>query len=403
MRSKSLIWILVVLLIPTMACGLLGGDDDGEESASSEASLGAEEAPAEEASAPVEEDSQEAESAAEPAEQAEVEKTEPEPEVSGGEKTAFSGTSNLDQFSSYRVSFQMNFDGTSNGQPTKGVIEILLESTKDPKATHLNMTMEGSAVEEMGNSNSFEFYDVDDTIYMYNDVAGGEWISMPSTDDSAFNEGFFAPDEDLELPDTAICDSSPEMINGISATRCTFTEDDVQSEDATYGNLTGYVWVAEDGEFIVKYQLDAEGYQSLNQDEGAFFDGGTVSFVYKLLEADTDLTITPPAEAMNAESLDFEGLGISEDAGDMPMLDDAEEVIALGGIVTYYTASNVATVVDFYRQELPAMGYTEQEDSSFIDEQTALLSFEDAEGKTLTLTVGADESGRVNVGIIPSE
>ena len=128
MRSKSFIWILVLLLIPTMACGLLGGDDDGDGSASSEVSLGAEEAPAEEASAPVdEEDSQEAESAAEPAEQADVEETQPEPEASGGEKTTFSGTSNLDQFSSYRVSFQMSFDGTSSGQPTQGVIEMLLE------------------------------------------------------------------------------------------------------------------------------------------------------------------------------------------------------------------------------------------------------------------------------------
>lgn len=297
----------------------------------------------------------------------------------------------------------MDFDGTSSGQPTQGIIEMLLEFTKDPKATHLNMTMEGSTVEEMGGSNSFEFYDVDGTIYMYNGGQGGGWISMPSTDDLAFNEGFFAPDEDLELPETAICDLSPEMINGISATRCTFTEEDVQSEEATYGSLTGYAWVAEDGEFIVKYQLDAEGYQSLNPGEGDFFDVGSVSFVYELLEVNSDLTISPPEDAMNAESLDFENLGISEDAGDMPVLDDAEEVIALGGIVTYYTSSDVAAVVDFYRQELPALGWTEAQDLSFIDEQTALLSFENEEGKSLTLTIGADEDGRVNVGIIPSE
>jgi len=400
MRRKSLIWILVVLLIPTMACGLLGGDDEGEESASSQVSLGTEqEAPATEA-----EESQITESAAEPEAQEEQTDTEADqPEAGGGEKTAFSGTSDLDQFSSYRVHFQMNFDGTSKGQPSQGVVEMVLESIKEPEATHLSMSMEGSTVEQLGGSNSFEFYDVGGTMYMYNDVQGGEWISMPSTDDSTFSEGFFAPDEDLELPDTALCDSSPEVINGISAVHCTFTEEDVQSEDATFESLIGSVWVAEDGDYIVKYQLDAEGFQSLNGAEGDFFDYGSVSFLYELLEVDTNFEITPPAEAMNAESLDFGNLGLSEDTGDMPVLDDAEELVSLGGIVTYYTNSDVAAVVDFYRQELPAMGYTEAEDTSFVDEQTALLSFENAEGKTVTLTIGADESGRTNVGIIPSE
>ncbi len=396
MHKRILIWTMIVFLLPTMACGLFGGGDDEAPAAAPPPTQAPAQAEAPPTVAPVVEETEEVVTDAPTEEPA-------QPETAGGEKVTFTGSPNLDQLSSYRVFFSMDFDGTSGGQPSQGYIEMILESTKDPKALHLDMEMEGSTVEQLGGSNNLEFYDVDGTMYIYNDAMGGQWISTPSGDDDTFQQGFFNPGEDLELPQTAVCDSAAEDINGISATHCSFTEDDVESDEATYENLTGDVWVAEDGGYIVKFELTAEGYQSVSQEQGSLFDFGDVSFAYELSDVDGDFTIMPPDEALDAPSFDFGGGGGEEEAApEFPVLDDAEEVFSVAGITTYYTNSDVATAVDFYRQALPAEGWTEDAEGAFVDETTGLLTFE-KEGATLTITLNQEDDGRVNVGLISSE
>lgn len=407
MRKRSFTWAIIILLLPILACGLFGGDDD--ESGPGKAPAGAK-APAEAPAEAVAEEETVAEKVEEVVE-AEPEAAEPEaaePEPAESETVEFAGVTGLDEFSSYRVIFVMDFDGTSGGQPAVGHIEMSLESTKEPPARHLSIEMEGSPVADMGGANQLEFYDVGGTIYMYTEAMGDQWISMPGSDDDAFSEGFFAPDEDLELPKTAQCSSELETINNIPTRHCTFSEADVVPDEESYEDLRGDIWLAVDGNYIVKYQLEADGYSSNQGDMEDLFDFGSVSFLYELSEVNAELTITPPEEALNAPSLDFGGdVGDSGgegdvSTGDLPVLDDAEELFSAAGFVTYYTQSDIAAAVDFYRQELTALGWIEDTDSAYSDETVALLSFE-KEGSTLTLTLGKEDDGRVNVGLITAE
>ena len=80
------------------------------------------------------------------------------------------------------------------------------------------------------------------------------------------------------------------------------------------------------------------------------------------------------------------------------MLDDAEELYSMSGLTTYYTNAEVAAVVDFYRQLLPANGWQEDENGAFVDETTGLLSFV-KEGQALTITM-SKENERTTVGLI---
>ncbi|MFB0546622.1 MAG: hypothetical protein ACETWB_06910 [Anaerolineae bacterium] len=54
---------------------------------------------------------------------------------------------------------------------------------------------------------------------------------------------------------------------------------------------------------------------------------------------------------------------------------DAKITSTLDGMVIYETASSVKEVVDFYRKEMPAQGWTEDEESAFVMEDTATLTF----------------------------
>jgi hypothetical protein len=380
---KHFILIIFILLLPALACGLGGSSDEGDEGAS-QANLSAEEAAT---PAPAEETVVE--------EVEVVEETQPEPAMDEETSEAFTGVSGLGQLSSYRVNFIMEFDGQSGGQASQGRIEMTLEETRNPPARHLMMTMEGTTVEEVGGANEMDIYMMGDTVYMKNAAMGDSWISFTGGEAESFEEGFFAPDEQLEMPDTASC-SGTETVNGVEAKRCSFSEEDIAEEGVTFESLQGDVWVAVDGGYIVKYTMTATGYSS-DTDEEELFGFGDVSFEYNLTDANGDFAIALPPEAENAGGMDLGGLGGVGDAdpGDIPVLDDAEELMSMGGLVTYYTAAGVPDVVDYYRQQLPALGWVENTDQGYSDESTALLNFEkDGQSMMVTVTI---EDGRTSV------
>jgi hypothetical protein len=378
MRKQNLIWVMIICLLPILACSLFGGGGE----ANLEADI----------SAPSDTQA--------PTEEAVVEEVETVKEE-GVEEAApksikFTGVTGLSQLSAYRVSFVMGFDGESGGQPAKGRIEMTLEQSKDPPARHLAMSMEGTTVEQVGGTNALDVYMMGDTVYMKNAAMGDSWVSFSGSDADAFKQGFFAPDKQLELPGTVTCASQPETVNGISATHCSFTEKDVLGEEATYDSLQGDVWVAVDGNYIVKYTLKAEGYRPVKEDEKGLFDFGSVSFEYELKDVDGDFTITLPEEATQAGGTDVGGgAGGAVGTSDFPVLENAEEVTSMAGFLNYYTSSDIPDVIDFYRQELPANGWQENADQAYIGDENAMLSFTQ-EGKTMMLTI-VKEDNRINV------
>jgi hypothetical protein len=393
MRKKHLIWIIPIFMLPLLACSLLDGITD---TISSQTSLGSEDATITPVPtlAPVVE------------EVAEVEEPPPVPvEPAQPETTEFIGVTGLESLSSYKVTFIMDFDGLSGGEPSVGRIELALENTSEPPARYLGLTMAGTMLDDVGGYNSTKFDEVSDKIYLYNEAAGeGQWISMESgaPGSETFRQGFFAPDEDLEIPKTARCDIAPEIINNISATHCSFSGEDVETNEVSFESLSGDVWIAEEGNYIIKYVLNATGYQAQGEEAG-LFDVGTVHFEYDLTDINANFTITPPNEAVNAESLDFGNLGDGGDEAnetpDLPIIDGAEELFSMSGLITYYINSDVASVVEFYRQSLPAQGWAEDANNAFVDETTGLLSFT-KDNQALTITLNTEPDGRVNVGLI---
>ena len=305
----------------------------------------------------------------------------------------------LANLSSYRSQTTMRWEGQKeNGEPTSGEITILFEEIKDPPAAHMQMHTTGNAVSEMGGAVDFEWYQVGDTFYMQN-PEDGSWMSFSGGGaKDTFSQGFFSADDIIDLPKTARRSLLPETVNGISTWHYTFEKADLGPEGEGLEEASGEVWIARDGGYPVKFILDGKGAPSTGESGSDFFASGTYHIEYELLEVNTSFTIEPPAEAQTMPGM---GMGGGE-GSDFPMMDDADVQISMQGMVNYYTNATVGEVIDFYKSELAAQGWTANADVEYIGDDTAFLTFS-KDGEELTLTLSIEADGRVNVSLISGQ
>lgn len=489
MKKQHLIWTMIVFLVPLLACSLGGG---GEEAASSQVSIGeaATEAPTA-TRLPVVDDVEEVKE--ETPTPLPSPTPEPEPEV-----VAFPGEIGLDQFDSYQVKTVMEFTrppGEATGDDiTEQRQEIFLEVINEPQIWHQTMSIQSTGATET-NSQSESYY-VNDVTYI---KTLDNWTAMSGLMGRSQFTGLGLY---VHLPETALCNPETETVNNIPAIHCTFTDQDKLTESLDAEVVEGNVWIAEDGGYVLKYELTAEQLDLKGGFSGGYELFNTYSLSYELVEANGDFSITLPAEAQgvtvtdipvtgstsglatpdgadifldsqyatnyfstadlkelvdfhlndlsanweaisdesyvsrdfallvfkgNEEgflriylqedlagegyfvsmSLPFEAPGLSggndgSDAtgSDFPMLDDAEEITAMGGFVTYYTTTDISAAVDFYRQEFSAEGWEEDAAQALIQPDTMGMMYFKKGGETVMVTISKEDDTRTNVIVV---
>jgi hypothetical protein len=287
MDTQKFLWAIVVLLLSTLACRLGGSTPD--KAASVVAAIPTE-APAE-TTEPIIEDIEEV------AEEAE------EPPVE--EVVEFPGTNDLSTLSAYRITYVQESDGVSTAdEPAIIRVELFDETTQDPFAKHLvQKNINGALTEDAPEATVFEMenYYMDDVTYSYNKQVGDSWFVSGGMDRAFLSQGFHAPETLLNLPTTGLLSPEPEEINGILTYHYSFSEEDnIIDERYTYTGVKGDVWIAVEGNYVVKYELAGEVERTNippGQEELALFKSGYVGIKFELSDANGDFTITPPAEA----------------------------------------------------------------------------------------------------------
>lgn len=287
----------------------------------------------------------------------------------------------LDEINSYRATISMN-NGESAAQPF--ALEMEIQVTTNPPATSFTMTgMELGDLDTsgLGDLGGMTIVQVDGNTYTL--LAGLGCTTSPGTD-ASFTEGMITrPDalfEDLDNGKVELIESGV-TVNGFTTDHYRFDQTAVIDSDSAVDSLTGDIYVAQEGEFIVKFLISGVGTMS-----GVGDATTTDSFFmeFNVLEVNTDLTISVPAECST------EAAG----GGDYPMLADASEMSSFAGFVNYKTASTVADAAAFYRNEMTAQGWTVSFDYS--DATTATIIFE-KDGKTLTIAVTDDPTSELNL------
>jgi hypothetical protein len=231
--------------------------------------------------------------------------------VAGAASEPFTATTGLEEFTSYRMNFSGEVDGTRQGRPTSGSLAGVLEVTKNPEAQHLGVRMTGDAFSGLAPLGSMEIYEVDHIFYIQN-PQNGSWLTVPAfLIDTMLPGGVPTPEESIDVPVSAVLQPGTEIVNGVVTQRYTFGPDDLAGElETRYDHVEGTIWVAIEGNYIVKYEAAVSGqftdavaeveaksgrFGNLLGGDLSLIDEGTITMRYELSDVNDDFTIAPPA------------------------------------------------------------------------------------------------------------
>ena len=215
-----------------------------------------------------------------------------------GDPVPFTATPGLEKLQAYRMNFEAEFDGLQQGRPASGSISGLFEATQQPAAQHWLINTTGETLRQLVPVGSVELYSMENTVHIQN-PQDGSWISLPKfLIDGMLPEGMSNPEDSIELPQTAVLQPGKEIVNGIVTRRYTFGPDDVVVDGADFESVEGTIWVAVDGDYVVKYEAVVTGqFDDFAVGGMQFLDEGTLNMVYELSDINGEFTIEAPVES----------------------------------------------------------------------------------------------------------
>ncbi|MHB1294140.1 MAG: hypothetical protein ACYC4R_03985 [Anaerolineae bacterium] len=313
---------------------------------------------------------------AEPTDAPEEEATEaPAEEGLTDEELNIADSAALAQFNSYRMSNVITWemeDGTSNS------FEMTTEFVREPAAQRIVMTgspQDGQEPVDM------EIIQIGDATYMRMG-ANEEWISL-SSDDSGFTDDaswFTDPDSFVDSSEAEYVGT--ETVNGYESKHYSYEDEglDGLAGMTTVDHVQSDVWVSTELGIATKIVISYEGTDS----EGLT---GTWSMESNLTDVDADIVIEPP-----------EGVAAPGLPEDVPMLEGATEVTAMGTMVTYSVAMTPGEAAAQIQSGMESSGWTYNDASSMSPD---MLSFtKDTRSTTVYIS---EEDGGASITVMVAE
>ena len=289
----------------------------------------------------------------------------------------------LNDLNSYKAAFTMTFEGTEDGQPKSSTMSFAEEFVKEPPAKRTVITGFGAMLGGgSGASGS------DDSAIESIEVGGKQYSKIGTLCTQVTADSGPTANTMMD-PNSIIGDVrggqrvGNETINGIPTVH--YKLDVSGLETLGYLNGSGDVWVAEPGNYVVKYTFAATG-------SDKFFGGsstseGTIKWDYEVTDVNQPIDIQPPENCGGA-------------AEDIPVMDDAQDQAAFGGTSTYSTPSIFADVVAFYEKAMPSNGWTEAEGGMSADGLSMKTYTKDSRSVQIMITGG---SGGDNTSVMITE
>ena len=293
----------------------------------------------------------------------------------------------LGNLNSYKASFGMTFDGKDNGQPKTGTLSFTEEFVKDPPAKRTVITGAGAL---FGQSTETPTPDQSSGIESI-EVGGKQYSKMGNICTQVTADS--GPQASTMLDPNSIIGGvrgaqrvGNETVNGVPTVH--YKIDVTGLEALGYLNGDGDVWVADPGNYVVKYN-----FQATSTGKDSFFGSatgeGTIKWDYEVMDVNQPITIQAPENCGGA-------------AVDIPMMSDAQDTAAMGAMSTYSTPSKFADVTAFYEKEMKAKGWTEQENSGMSTEGMSTKSYT-KDGRTVQIVITADTSSDKTTVIITEQ
>lgn len=292
--------------------------------------------------------------------------------------------SGLDNLSSYRAKWVGEWKGADNGKTLTATWEWFEEYIADGSQHHWGSKM--STSDSPGQPVDVEMWRLGDTMYIaVKDEAGKLECTMISGDpeSNSMASGMLAPGRLGGVNDAKYI--GVETVNGIKTKH--YRYDESAATIAGFGKVSGDIWVAADGGYVVKDQMSWQGAAGLFGSSAAKASGEG-KWTFEVLDANKPFTIVLPDACQQAGAVE------------VPILPDATDKFRMGQITTYKTATKLAAVAEFYKEKMAEAGWDLEGDPE-VSDMLAMLAFI-REGERAQITLGPVD-GKVQVMIALSK
>jgi hypothetical protein len=278
----------------------------------------------------------------------------------------------LDKLKSYRMKWQAEWKSTESGSSESAGWNWIEEYSSDPQALHWIWHIADST----SKATDMEWWQVGNITYMQTQEAEGksQCISMSSDDKSSqLNKGLFNPNMLGSVNNAKYV--GMETVNGVKARHYKYDEKAVALFAAS--KVSGDIWVAVDGGFVVKETVSWSGV-------GGLFGAGSKAkgegkWNWELSDVNQAVTIKPPENCGGA-------------AADIPVMKDAIEKSSFGDTITYKSPSKLADVVEFYKKQMVVAGWKLEGEPDVADEYASLEFTKDGQTAQVVLSTDQDQT-----------
>jgi hypothetical protein len=291
-------------------------------------------------------------------------------------------TEGLASLDSYQSTFVMSFEGKDkDGKPVASNLAFEEAYQKNPPAKRTKYSGLGTSSTTANLAdNTTEIIEVGGKSYfMLGTTCTSSDSSEAPTATSNFSpSGVMGGVKSSQLIGT-------ENINGVSAKHYALDVASLVTLGA-YANAKGEAWIADQGNFVVKYTFEATGQNALFG--GSDGSEGTIKWNYEVTSINQPVNIVAPDKCGNA-------------AEDIPMMADATDKFASGGMSTYTTASALKDVIDFYTKGMKDNGWSPKDDS-LVQDAFATMSFT-KDNRTVSIMLNFDPDKKTTSVVITEQ
>lgn len=275
-----------------------------------------------------------------------------------------------DLFDSYRSTTTYQLETTyPDGTTQTESVTMTSSWVKADNAYGYNtqVDMSNLAAGSEGGPQNMSIYAVDDMAYIN---VGGEWLSTSRGQEQDMVPLFFNAEDftaGMGGLDT-MQRKGKEKLNGIDTIHYVFNKADLlpgllqgleNGDQGTVESYEGDVWIAADGNYIVKMEIhatvkdvpqtDDSGNQQLTKQ--------ALALTFEVRDINTDITIELPADAPQPGAVEVPGFA----PGEFPMPAETTMTASMAGIVQLHSTLSQDEVNSFYDDELAALGWQKQE------------------------------------------
>ena len=272
----------------------------------------------------------------------------------------------LDKLKSYRSQWRGEWKATENGAVQSTTWDWFEEISTSDKAHHWGSKMTDS---KSGKPTAFEFWEIGDTSYIMTTDEQGTQECMAFSGEGQINsatKGLLTPGALGGVSGAKYVGT--DTVNGIRAKH--YKYDEKAATLAGFGKVSGEIWIAEDGGYVVKDTLNWQGAAGLFG-AGTKADGAG-TWTYQLQDVNKPLAIKAPEICEKGNV-------------DVPVMADATEKARMGPVLTYRTAAKPKDVAEFYSNAMKKAGWQPEGEPEIADAMSTLGFTKD--GATVQITI----------------